>query len=175
MHWKRCVPAHWVRGQTASRNHGSLIGCWDNGGVRLSLHWKPKMTSVERRGAQGFDECDVELTISGIRVRGMEIDASTGCAHYRSELDIIAVKFNCCRTFYSCFYCHELEADHPARIWPQAQFDEKAVLCGACGAELTIRQYLNYQAACPSCGARFNPRCALHHHLYFETSGPPVG
>jgi uncharacterized CHY-type Zn-finger protein len=36
---------------------------------------------------------------------------------------------------------------------------------------LAIRQYLNCQAACPGCGARFNPRCALHYHLYFEMSG----
>ena len=110
----------------------------------------------------------MELTISGIPIRGVEIGERTGCAHYRSELDIIAVKFNCCRTYYSCFYCHELEAGHPARIWPKAEFDEKAVLCGACGAELTILQYLNCQAACPACRARFNPRCELHYHLYFE-------
>jgi uncharacterized CHY-type Zn-finger protein len=43
-----------------------------------------------------------------------------------------------------------------------------ALLCGACGAELTIREYLNYQAVCPACRARFNPRCELHYHLYFE-------
>ena len=90
---------------------------------------------------------------------------------YRSELDIIAVKFSCCLIYYSCFYCHEREAGHPARIWPRAEFDKKAVLCGACGTELTILQYLNCQAVCPACRARFNPRCALHHHLYFEIFG----
>ena len=114
----------------------------------------------------------MELTISGIAVRGIEIDGRTGCTHYRSDLDIIAVKFKCCRTYYSCFYCHELEAGHPARTWPKAEFDEKAVLCGACGAELTILQYLNCQAACPACRARFNPRCELHYHLYFEMPAP---
>ena len=65
---------------------------------------------------------DVELTIWGIPVRGIELDTYTGCTHYRSELDIIAVKFNCCRTYYSCFYCHELKAGHPVRIWPRAEF-----------------------------------------------------
>ena len=110
----------------------------------------------------------MELTIAGIPVHGVEVDARTGCAHYRSACDIIAVKFNCCRTYYACFYCHELEAGHHARVWPKARFDEKAVLCGACGAELTIREYVNGQAVCPSCGARFNPRCALHYHWYFE-------
>jgi uncharacterized CHY-type Zn-finger protein len=114
--------------------------------------------------------CDVEIKIAGIPVRGIEVDDRTGCSHYRSELDIVAVKFNCCRTYYSCFYCHELAASHLARIWPRAQFHEKAVLCGACGTELTIHQYLNCQAVCPACQARFNPRCALHHPLYFEIS-----
>jgi uncharacterized CHY-type Zn-finger protein len=117
----------------------------------------------------------VELDISGIPVRGIEIDAHTGCAHYRSELDIVALKFKCCLSYYACFHCHELDAGHPARIWLQAEFDEKAVLCGACGTELTIRQYLNCQAVCPACRARFNPRCALHHHLYFEISGVDFG
>ncbi len=100
----------------------------------------------------------MELTISGIPIRGVEIDGRTSCVHYRSELDII---------------CHELEAGHPHRTWPKAQFDEKAVLCGACGAELTILQYLNCQEACPACGARFNPRCELHYHLYFEMPAAP--
>lgn len=111
------------------------------------------------------------LAISGIPVRGIEIDARTGCTHYRSELDIIAIKFDCCLTYYSCVHCHELEAGHPARIWPQAEFDEKAVLWGGCGTELTIGQYLNCQAVCTVCRTRFNPRCALHHHFYFETFG----
>jgi uncharacterized CHY-type Zn-finger protein len=114
----------------------------------------------------------VELMISGIPVRGIELDGRTGCAHYRSELDIIAVKFHCCRIYYSCCYCHEADAGHSARIWPLVQFDEQAVLCGACETELTIRQYLHCQAVCPVCRARFNPRCALHYHLYFEMSGP---
>jgi uncharacterized CHY-type Zn-finger protein len=125
------------------------------------------------RGARGkLRQRYVQHTISGIPVRGIDMDARTGCVHYRSELDIIAVKFNCCQMYYSCFRCHELEADHPARIWPQAQFDAKAVLGGACGAELTIREYLDCHAVCPACRARFNPRCELHYHLYFET--PPA-
>ena len=110
----------------------------------------------------------MQLTIEGIPVRGLEIDGRTGCAHYRSEVDIIAVKFNCCRTYYCCFQCHELEAGHSVRVWPETEFEEKAVLCGACGAELSIRQYLNCHAICPACGAHFNPRCELHYHLYFE-------
>jgi uncharacterized CHY-type Zn-finger protein len=111
----------------------------------------------------------VEITIAGIPVRGVEIDSRTGCAHYRSGLDIVAIKFSCCQSYYACFYCHQAEAGHPARIWRRAQFNEKAVLCGACGAELAIHQYLDCQVVCPMCGSGFNPRCASHHHLYFET------
>jgi uncharacterized CHY-type Zn-finger protein len=130
---------------------------------------KSSVTKTERAVGGDSRWSNVELTISGIPVRGIEIDARTGCAHYRSELDIIAVKFNCCGTYYSCFSCHEMDAGHPARVWPLAQFDEKAVLCGACRTELTILQYLNCQAVCPACRAGFNPHCALHYHLYFET------
>jgi len=109
----------------------------------------------------------LQIRISGIPVRGIAADSRTGCAHYRSALDIVAIKFECCRAYYSCFYCHEAEAGHSAGIWSRAQFDEKAVLCGACGAELSIRQYLGCGAVCPNCGSSFNPRCELHYPRYF--------
>jgi uncharacterized CHY-type Zn-finger protein len=35
---------------------------------------------------------------------------------------------------------------------------------------LTIAQYLQCQAICPACQARFNPDCRQHYPLYFETS-----
>jgi uncharacterized CHY-type Zn-finger protein len=111
----------------------------------------------------------LETTIAGIPVRGVDVDSRTGCAHYRSALDIVAIKFNCCRTYYSCIYCHQAEADHAVRVWGRDQFGEKAILCGACGSELTIRQYLESGAACPLCRARFNPRCDSHYNFYFET------
>jgi uncharacterized CHY-type Zn-finger protein len=101
-------------------------------------------------------------------VRGCEIDSRTGCVHYHSALDIVAIKFHCCRTYYSCFYCHQEEAGHSASVWARARFDEKAVLCGACGAELTIRQYLECGAVCPMCGVGFNPRCESHYPFYFD-------
>jgi uncharacterized CHY-type Zn-finger protein len=111
----------------------------------------------------------LEIKISGIPVSGIEIDSRTGCARYRSALDIVAIKLACCQRYYSCFFCHHAEAGHPTRIWSRAEFDEKAILCGACGTELSIRQYLKSQAICPSCGSRFNPRCDSHYPLYFET------
>jgi uncharacterized CHY-type Zn-finger protein len=109
----------------------------------------------------------LEIRISGITVRGAEIDSRTGCAHYRSALDIVAIKLNCCQTYYSCIYCHQAEAGHGSRVWGREQFAEKAVLCGTCGSELTIRQYLECRAVCPMCAAAFNPRCESHYPFYF--------
>ena len=73
----------------------------------------------------------------------------------------------CCRTYYACRDCHDALADHPAQVWPQATWDEPAVLCGACGTELSIRTYLACESQCPACRANFNPGCHKHRHLYF--------
>src|ERR1700727_2770538 len=89
-------------------------------------------------------------------VRGVAVDARSGCAHYRSALDVVAIKFVCCGYYYACFFCHQAEAGHDPQIWPRDRFDEPAVLCGVCAAELTIRQYLEGQARCPRCQACFN-------------------
>jgi uncharacterized CHY-type Zn-finger protein len=109
----------------------------------------------------------MERVIHGIPVHGVEIDARSGCAHYRSPLDLIAIKFKCCQTYYACSQCHEQEVDHPTQVWPRAEFGEPAILCGACGRELTITAYLQCEAVCPCCRASFNPGCRQHYHLYF--------
>jgi uncharacterized CHY-type Zn-finger protein len=101
-------------------------------------------------------------------VHGVEADAQTRCAHYRSPVDIIAVKFKCCGRYYSCIRCHAELAGHATQRWTAAEGEEPAVLCGACGAELTIREYTQCHAVCPRCGAGFNPLCAGHWPLYFE-------
>lgn len=92
----------------------------------------------------------------------------TRCVHYRTEVDIVAIRFACCGTYYPCHRCHEETADHEATQWPIDKRDREAVLCGACGTELTIDAYLG-TTECPSCHAPFNERCRLHTHLYFET------
>ena len=102
-------------------------------------------------------------------VRGKVLDDETRCAHYHSEIDRIAIKFYCCNTYYPCYQCHEEDGcDNPA-VWPKEQFDTKAILCGGCGHELTIMEYLDCKSACPECSVAFNPGCSLHRHLYFET------
>lgn len=100
-------------------------------------------------------------------VHGLDLDPETRCAHWRSPLDIIALKMRCCGTYYACRDCHDALAGHEAEVWPQAEWDESAVLCGACGTELSVRAYLACESRCPNCGAAFNPGCHKHRHLYF--------
>lgn len=101
-------------------------------------------------------------------VFGKTIDGHTRCVHYRSALDIIAIKFACCNKYYPCHSCHEECAGHQAQVWPKSHVEEYAILCGSCGTEHTIEHYMKNPTQCPSCNARFNPGCASHHHLYFE-------
>ena len=84
-------------------------------------------------------------------------------------LDIIAIKMRCCQTYYACRDCHDALADHPADVWPLSEFEQLAILCGACGHELTVSEYLDCDSQCQSCQARFNPGCHTHRHLYFAT------
>ena len=101
-------------------------------------------------------------------VFGLDLDAETRCAHWRTPLDIVAIKMRCCGDYYACRVCHDAMADHPAKVWPRADWSEPAVLCGACGAEMSVNAYLACDNHCPSCAAPFNPGCKLHHHYYFE-------
>ena len=102
-------------------------------------------------------------------VHGLSLDRETRCAHWASPLDIIAIKMACCGAYYACRECHDALAGHAARVWPEEAFDTPAVLCGACGCELTVNEYLACDNRCQRCGAGFNPGCAKHKHLYFAT------
>ncbi len=96
------------------------------------------------------------------------IDEQTRCKHYHGETDRMAIKFKCCDTYYCCYYCHEEASNHRSQVWQLADWQVKAVCCGACSTELTIEVYLTSGYSCPNCKAAFNPRCSLHYHLYFE-------
>ncbi|HPK03848.1 MAG TPA: CHY zinc finger protein [Candidatus Sumerlaeota bacterium] len=113
------------------------------------------------------------MRVGKCEVLGVEIGARGTCAHYNSERDIVAIRFRCCGEYYGCHACHALLAGHPAERWPHFEFDRRAILCGACGEELTIHQYLSSPEACPLCHAPFNPGCRKHHQLYFEVQGGP--
>jgi uncharacterized CHY-type Zn-finger protein len=101
-------------------------------------------------------------------VMGVGIDQQTRCAHYHSDHDIVAIKFKCCGMWFSCHLCHAELSEHPVEVWPKKQFGERAIMCGNCGHELTISEYLQCRSVCPQCEHQFNPGCASHHHLYFE-------
>ena len=101
-------------------------------------------------------------------MKGKIVDNYTRCIHYRSDLDVIAIKFKCCNEYYPCYECHEEESDHEYKVWNKNEFDAKAVLCGVCKNEMTIREYLASGNKCPYCEAAFNPGCSKHYHLYFE-------
>jgi uncharacterized CHY-type Zn-finger protein len=100
-------------------------------------------------------------------VHGLELDAQTRCLHYRSALDIIAIKIACCGLYYACKDCHEVLAGHPIQTWPHSAWNTPAILCGACQQELTIHEYMASGYQCPRCNAAFNPGCRNHYHFYF--------
>ncbi|WP_309071631.1 CHY zinc finger protein [Arthrobacter sp.] len=103
-----------------------------------------------------------------MRVLGPTVDDQTRCIHYRTVLDVVAIKFKCCGEFYPCHLCHAETADHAAAVWPAGEQDTEAILCGVCKETMRIRDYLGADA-CSSCRAPFNPGCRLHKHLYFGT------
>lgn len=107
--------------------------------------------------------------IFGESIFGIDVDPQTRCSHYKSELDIIAIKFKCCEKWFPCYECHSEIANHSPALWPKNEFDSPAILCGACGYQLTINEYFSCDSTCPKCERGFNPGCANHYHLYFGT------
>ena len=101
-------------------------------------------------------------------VKGNLIDDQTRCIHWHSPLDIIAIKFKCCNTYYACYDCHHEKADHISEVWTKEERNEKAILCGVCKSELSIKEYFVSENICPHCKSAFNPNCSRHYHLYFE-------
>jgi len=103
------------------------------------------------------------------QVNGVDVDAETRCRHYNKPVDIIAIKMKCCGVYYACKDCHDALAGHAIEVWPHDEWNENAVLCGACSSELSIAQYLACNNFCPACETAFNPGCRNHYRFYFET------
>ena len=103
-------------------------------------------------------------------IHGIGADGQTRCAHYRTAVDVIAIKMKCCGLYYACKDCHDALAHHAIETWPRSEWDTLAVMCGVCGTELSTRQYMNSNDRCPACDAKFNPACRNHYHFYFDTS-----
>ena len=64
-------------------------------------------------------------------------------------------------------------AGHPAAQWPVEEQSAEAVLCGVCGHELSVREYLAADG-CPRCAARFNPGCALQIAAHLGDRALPI-
>jgi uncharacterized CHY-type Zn-finger protein len=111
---------------------------------------------------------------AGRCVKGIDLDAETRCVHYRTKLDVIAIRMKCCGLYYACKECHDAMAGHALEAWPQSEWDSPAVLCGSCRLEMSIRQYMGCGNECPACQARFNPGCRKHYGFYFERVESPV-
>jgi uncharacterized CHY-type Zn-finger protein len=112
----------------------------------------------------------MERAVGGSVVRGVDVGGETRCRHYDGERDVVAIRFACCERYYPCFRCHAALADHDPSVWPVERFDRRAVLCGVCGTELRIDDYLGV-TACPECEAAFNPGCRDHYDRYFAVAG----
>ena len=110
-----------------------------------------------------------QVQVKGEAVCGVGIDGETRCCHYCSDLDVVAIRFYCCRHWYPCYECHVAIADHSVIVWPRENWVEKAILCGVCGHQLIVHEYLDDGSSCPMCQASFNPSCRFHYHLYFES------
>ncbi len=108
--------------------------------------------------------------IHGAEVHGKDVDSQTRCAHYNSDIDIIAIKFKCCGQWFPCFECHAEHTVHTPEVWAVNEYYTPAVLCGGCGHQLSVKEYLQCDSVCTKCRRAFNPGCARHYHLYFESS-----
>ena len=105
----------------------------------------------------------VYMKILPEKIYGKLTDEQGRCVHYHSELDIIANKCSVCQKFYACYKCHDELENHP---FGTTNPDEKeTVMCGVCGKTFSYNEYSGLEK-CPSCGSRFNPRCALHKSCY---------
>ena len=102
-----------------------------------------------------------------MEIKGSLVDDHTRCIHYHSRLDIIAIRMKCCNEYYSCIECHNEIAGHLPSVWTIEEFDAKAIFCGICYNEMTIKEYLQSNHTCPFCNSNFNPGCSSHYHLYF--------
>ncbi|CAB4256086.1 similar to Saccharomyces cerevisiae YKL084W HOT13 Zinc-binding mitochondrial intermembrane space (IMS) protein involved in a disulfide relay system for IMS import of cysteine-containing proteins [Maudiozyma barnettii] len=105
-----------------------------------------------------------------VKLVGKLVDDQTRCIHWNSQLDVMAIKFKCCQTFYPCFECHQEVANHdPIRYDLKIEKDAttSTILCGICHNEMTFNEYSN-GIKCTSCLTDFNPGCKLHYGLYFE-------
>src|ERR1043166_8008284 len=93
----------------------------------------------------------MKMQVGRQSVHGLDVDSESRCAHWHASFDIVAIKMRCCDIYYACIECHMALADHIPAVWQRSEWGRRAVLCGSCKYELTIREYLASPVRCPNC------------------------
>lgn len=138
-------------------------------------------------GYRGITQVSDSLNLDGMDpqaqayINGELFDDAGRCIHYHSSLDILGNLCDTCQRYYSCFYCHAVQANHDfGRI---SRNHPAGLCCGKCGATFSYREYagsscaqgdlsagdvpVEFSPACPQCYAPMNPGCQRHAHLYY--------
>src|SRR5215472_17240549 len=127
------------------------------------VHWTPTVASatgfwkstllieVDRSADSTKNYSPSDRLLGQIRVRGINIDSQTRCAHYHGPTDIISIKMRCCGHYFACKDCHEELARHCIEVWPVSEWEEKAIPCGICLTEMSITEYLQCEYQCVNC------------------------
>ena len=114
--------------------------------------------------------CETTTVMQVVGV-GVNTHGQSRCAHWHSDLDVLALQSPCCSKFYACATCHDALEDHPLQPWPaDTKLSTKVLLCGVCEATFSAGQYLSGDKFCPdpACAAPFNPGCRKHWHVHFS-------
>ncbi|MBM7436364.1 CHY zinc finger protein [Leuconostoc rapi] len=94
---------------------------------------------------------------------GLLTDQAGRCQHWHQPVDIIANKCQICQKYFACYLCHDALTSHDFQPMPTSQI---SVMCGICHFEMSGNTYAG-QEKCPACLHAFNPKCHLHHDIYF--------
>lgn len=97
---------------------------------------------------------------------GLQLTTDGRCQHYHGPTDVVANKCARCQQYFACYQCHDAMRTHHFVAMPVTP-TAKVVCCGNCRHELTWSQYQT--GTCPFCQHAFNPRCALHQTIYFQS------
>ena len=65
-----------------------------------------------------------KIELGGVVVYGVNLSACTGCAHYASPLDVVAIQFKCCGAYFACYSCH-LDLLPCDRAMTPAEFNQR--------------------------------------------------
>ena len=94
---------------------------------------------------------------------GITLDEFGRCQHWHQSFDVIANMCQQCQRYFACALCHDTLMTHTFQPMYMSQI---SVMCGACRLEMTGTAYIAC-VRCPACRHEFNPRCHLHHDIYF--------